>query len=138
MLNKPMRFRAPAIPNESEVRNYIELEGLNVNPAAFIDYYGARGWHISPRMPLMDWKAMVRQWNRTGYSAKAKDVGAPLAQFASLGALQIQLKRVEDELSEILYKGGAAYKTEPLGNDRIRYDALMLQRASLKARLNKF
>jgi hypothetical protein len=135
---RPARMRGPYIPNLNEVRNYIEEQGLNVDAESFMDYYGARGWYITPRMPLMDFRAMLRQWNRIGYSSKVKKVGAPLEQFASLGALQIQLKEVEAQLTEILFPGGAAFKTEPTGTQRVRYDQLMAQRKSLKERIAKF
>lgn len=139
MLNRPMRFRAPTIPTVEEVRAYMDKIGFICEAEAFTDYYGARGWHISRNVPLLDWQAMVRTWQRRGTGPMLANVGqSKPEQYASLGALQVQLKRVEDELNDMLYPGGAAFKQTPRADQMPRYIALMEQRKSLKERMSKF
>ena len=55
------RFRPPTI---AEVKAYCDERKNTINPEAFIDYYTANGWKVG-KNPMKDWKAAVRQWERT-------------------------------------------------------------------------
>lgn len=57
---------------------------------------------------------------------------------ASLGALQMQLKRVELELDDIWYPGGCSFKQVPTGDKRTRSDELLAQRAEIKRRMDDY
>lgn len=50
----------------------------------------------------------------------------------------MQLKVVEDELSAILYPGGCAFRAIPSGEKMERYKLLVMQRWSLKDKIEKF
>lgn len=51
-------------PTIAEVKAYCDERNNTINPEAFIDYYTANGWKVG-KNPMKDWKAAVRQWERT-------------------------------------------------------------------------
>ena len=63
------RFSHPSL---EEVRAYCLERNNNVNPEAFIDYYSSQNWKKANGVPLTDWKAGVRTWER-----KEKEMSAP-------------------------------------------------------------
>lgn len=50
-------------PALEDVKAYIDEQGYNVDPEAFMDYYDSKGWYVG-RNKMKDWKAAVRNWNR--------------------------------------------------------------------------
>lgn len=54
---------------------------------------------------------------------------------ASLGALQIQLKKVEGELEDLIYPGGCAFPRTLTLEQSIKADLLRAQRQALKERI---
>lgn len=63
---------------------------------------------------------------------------AKLSDFAprpSLGALQIELRGVKEEIADILHPGGCTYGVEPQGAKRTRYDALIARRDRIQAQM---
>jgi hypothetical protein len=64
--------------------------------------------------------------------------GTPAPRFASLGALQMRLKEVEQELNDLLYPGGCAFKQVPTGEKLKRFEVLSGQRISLKSQVEQF
>lgn len=114
---------------------YAKEIGFEIEPASFVDHWTARDWLVAKGVPLIDWKAMLRTWQESRRSlAKQKVSGG----FASLGALQMQLKLVEAEIGDILYPGGCAFRAIPSGKKADRYSELVRQRWSLKDRIDKF
>ena len=61
--DKPPRSRF-APPDVSEVEAYCSERKNGIDPAAFIDYYAARGWKLNGGQTMKDWKAAVRTWER--------------------------------------------------------------------------
>ena len=57
----PIRFNPPSI---SEVEQYCIEKGYSLNADRFIDYYTANGWMVG-KNKMKDWKAAVRNWNRS-------------------------------------------------------------------------
>lgn len=55
------RFVPPDVP---EVEAYCSERKNGIDPAAFIDYYAARGWKLNGGQTMKDWKAAVRTWER--------------------------------------------------------------------------
>ena len=52
-------------PTPEEIKVYCEERKNKVDPAAFFDYYERNGWvYGKNRMPIKDWKACVRTWER--------------------------------------------------------------------------
>jgi len=75
----PARARAPARESQSqkqkraaparppsvdEVRAYCQERKNSIDAQRFNDYYAARGWKLSRGIPMRDWKAAVRTWER--------------------------------------------------------------------------
>lgn len=58
---KRKRFTPPTL---DEVAAYCNEIHSSISPAAFIDYYKARGWKYGAGKPMVDWKAAVRNWER--------------------------------------------------------------------------
>lgn len=55
------RFSPPAV---EEVEAYCRERGSPIDPAAFVDYYTARGWRYGGGQPMKDWQAAVRSWEK--------------------------------------------------------------------------
>ena len=51
-------------PTHEEVTNYCIERGNNVDASRFIDFYESKGWMVG-RNKMKDWKAAVRNWERT-------------------------------------------------------------------------
>jgi hypothetical protein len=58
---KKPRFYPPTL---EELKNYIADNKYNVDPERFIDYYTANGWTVGKNR-MKDWKAAVRNWDRS-------------------------------------------------------------------------
>lgn len=57
---KAARFTPPTV---EQVAGYVEENGYGVDPARFFDHYAANGWKVG-RVPMKDWRAAVRKWER--------------------------------------------------------------------------
>lgn len=121
-------------PTSQEVAEYCREIEFSVEPGRFIDYYEMRGWEVKKGIVMKSWKAALRVWkrNQDGYIP-------PHAQRqASLGSLQFQLEKVEDEIREILRPGGVAYAVAPTGEKKKRYEQLVENRHALKRRIEGY
>ena len=56
-------------PTKEQIKDYIMQENLQVEPDNFFDYYESNGWKIG-KVPMKDWKATLRNWNRKNKSSK--------------------------------------------------------------------
>jgi predicted phage replisome organizer len=65
--DKPPRARFVP-PTLSDVQDYCFVRNNNVDAQRFIDYYTSNGWKVG-KNPMKDWKAAVRNWERS-YTAK--------------------------------------------------------------------
>lgn len=59
------------------------------------------------------------------------------AGSASLGALQMELKKVEEELDSISYPGGCAFPVQLTGEKKTRAEALRAKRLAIKANIDR-
>ena len=50
-------------PSADDVSAYAEGRGLDIDAAAFVDFYAAKGWKVGTS-PMRDWRAAVRNWCR--------------------------------------------------------------------------
>lgn len=62
--DKPPKRPRFAPPDVSEVETYCSERKNGIDPAAFIDYYSARGWKLNGGQTMKDWRAAVRTWER--------------------------------------------------------------------------
>ena len=68
---KPQRFFPPT---PEEVRAYASEKGYtNVDADRFCDFYGSKGWVVG-KAKMKDWKAAVRNWNRSQREESPKTV----------------------------------------------------------------
>lgn len=56
-------------PLKSEISNYITEQNLKVEPDNFFDYYESNGWKVG-KVPMKDWKATLRNWDRKNKQPK--------------------------------------------------------------------
>ena len=54
------RFSPPSV---DDVSAYAAGRGLDIDAAAFVDFYAAKGWKVGTS-PMRDWRAAVRNWCR--------------------------------------------------------------------------
>lgn len=59
-------------PTLEEVRAYCQERGNNIDPERFVDYYRASGWKRNGNVPVKDWQACVRNWERRDKGAGQK------------------------------------------------------------------
>jgi uncharacterized protein YdaU (DUF1376 family) len=71
------RFRKPTV---AQVREYMTSLGTDADPEQFHDWHEARGWVLSNRKKMVDWKAAVRTWikNHQQFNGKATSNGQSL------------------------------------------------------------
>lgn len=55
-------------PTLEEVQSYCQERKNTVDPGRFIDYYASKGWYIG-KNKMKDWRAAVRNWERTEKNA---------------------------------------------------------------------
>lgn len=60
------RFAKPTL---EQVKQYCLERNNNVDSERFINYYESNGWKVG-KSPMKDWKAAVRNWERSSYSKK--------------------------------------------------------------------
>lgn len=56
--------KAPMPPTLEDVSAYCQERGNGIDPEAFMDFYTANGWKQGKGKPIVDWKAVVRTWER--------------------------------------------------------------------------
>ena len=70
--NKDNKGKSFIPPTAEEVKAYCDERGNNVNPQAFVDFYGSKGWMVGSNK-MKDWQAAVRTWERKdGFKKKTK------------------------------------------------------------------
>lgn len=73
--DKPPRTRFVP-PSLEEVQAYCDERNNNVDAQRFIDYYTSNGWKVG-KNAMKDWKAAVRNWERTSTKAPAQTRDKP-------------------------------------------------------------
>lgn len=122
------------IPTAEEVRAYLaEIEYPELAPEHFIDFYAQKGWKVG-KVPMVDWKAGLRNWKRHRWGLI--ETKSPAKTFMSLGALQIQLQKVKEEMQQIRNPGGSAYPAPVAPGPRLdRIQELSRLKASIEKRI---
>jgi len=52
-------------PTVTEIKAYCDERKNNINPEAFFDHYSSNGWRVGGKSPMKDWRAAVRNWERS-------------------------------------------------------------------------
>lgn len=68
---KEKRF---APPTKAEVEEYCQEKGYGVDAERFIDFYESKGWYVG-KNKMKDWKAAVRNWNRSQRQESTAEAG---------------------------------------------------------------
>lgn len=79
----PSRVTRFVPPTLDEVRAYCMERGGKVSAEKWYDYYTANGWKVG-KNPMKDWKAAVRNWERTeqhGRSTSGFETGNPFLEM---------------------------------------------------------
>ncbi len=85
-VNQPLQ---PTAPTLEQVIEYVGERGNKIDAEKFYDTYSMNGWITSRGLPLTDWKAAVRMWERTEYPDKARPMNTqqiPRSDTASFDA----------------------------------------------------
>ena len=69
--DKPSRTRFTP-PTLEEVQGYCKERNNHIDAQRFIDYYTSNGWKVG-KNPMKDWKATVRNWERTSKAEQPKE-----------------------------------------------------------------
>lgn len=74
---EPKRFKKPTL---KELETYKQETNLNlVDCSAFYDFYESKGWAVG-KAPMKDWRASMRNWQRTEAERIAKRGSPPIAK----------------------------------------------------------
>ncbi len=68
---KPTPISRFSVPTLQEVMKYCSERGNSIDPQKFIDFYESKGWLVG-KSPMKDWKAAVRNWERSEKSQLPK------------------------------------------------------------------
>lgn len=82
---KAVRFVPPTV---EQVRAYCEERGNRVDPERFVNHYEASGWKRNRGVPLIDWKAAVRNWEKNDFAGdcKKEKPGSEMSSFDAADA----------------------------------------------------
>lgn len=61
--NKRTKEDSSIHPELEDVVGFCKSENFKMNPTAWHDYYKSNGWKVG-KVPMKDWKACVRNWER--------------------------------------------------------------------------
>lgn len=84
---------------------------------------------------LFAWLERAQNRSQVQVQGQARPQQSAFAPRPSLGALQIELSKVREEIADILHPGGCAGTVEPTGEKRTRYDALVARRQRIQAQI---
>ena len=74
---EPKRFKKPTL---KELETYKQEANLNlVDCSTFYDFYESKGWAVG-KAPMKDWRASMRNWQRTEAERIAKRGAPPTAR----------------------------------------------------------
>lgn len=125
--------------NLIEVQAYAAELGAKFDPLDFWDFYAERGWVVGKNIPMKDWKCTMRRAVRQGWTFGIKNSpGQNGPVHASLGALQVQLEKVNEEIRDIVRPGGSAHArtASSLSPEEVdRYNKLHALKVSLRNRI---
>lgn len=100
---KPRQAFVP--PTVDDVRAYVRQMRYGMDPQAFCDFYGSKGWKVG-NSPMQDWKCAVRGWesrdkaSRPNRPVNADSYGEKWAEKTA--ARREQHKKEEQQARETL------------------------------------
>lgn len=70
-------------PSLDEVKEFVSMNGLAVNPQDFWEYYSARGWILRGE-PIREWEVLAIRWDRNEHQKQEEETsygGVDLSEF---------------------------------------------------------
>jgi hypothetical protein len=132
--SSPRRWKPPTPEEWIAYANQINWPRDDAEAA--YDHYLACGWRIGSK-PMRDWQAAARNCKRRSPMFSQGRQPASKQGAASLGALQMQLKAVTQELDDLTYPGGCNYPAPLTGEKKAQADALRAKRLAIKAKIDR-
>ena len=86
-------------PTLTEIEDFIKEHGYAVSASEFYDYYSSQGWKRANGMPVKDWRACVRSWNRKAMKEADAIIEKHEARQKRLAELAEQDKREVEEMN---------------------------------------
>ena len=92
-------------PTAEQINSYCKEIGVSIDANYFIDFYEARGWLISGKTKMKDWKAAIRNWaRRNGQTIKTKkqeqDKQEPIFKFEQKSLTEEEKKELANMLKD--------------------------------------
>lgn len=91
-------------PTAEEVRAYCAERGNHVDAQAFVDFYAAKGWKVGS-VPMKDWQAAVRTWEKRDAERKQAATSRPNRQ-RDFGSSRVYSAAELDSIGTDLLGGG--------------------------------
>lgn len=90
-----------APPSVGDVQAYAESRGdPDFEADSFVDYYTRMAWKRKDHMPVLDWKATVREWMKRNDARRIKRGEAPHDGYTQYGTHPATIKEAEGALSD--------------------------------------
>jgi hypothetical protein len=131
--SSPRRWKPPTPEEWLAYANQINWPRDDAEAA--YDHYLACGWKIGSK-PMRDWQAAARNCKRRGPFVSGGRHQSTRSSV-SLGALQMELKRVTDELDALVFPGGCSFPAQLTGEKKAQADALRAKRLAIKAKIDR-
>jgi len=90
---KKSTFQKPTV---QEVAAYCRERRNGVDPEQFWDHHEARDWKLNRGVPMKDWKAAVRTWERNSFNTKKATNGNGYERGDNLPVLNAPTRRPAD------------------------------------------
>lgn len=71
---KSVKEKRFAPPTQTEIEEYCRKKGYSVDAERFVDFYKTKDWYVG-KNKMEDWKAAVRNWNRSQRQELTADAG---------------------------------------------------------------
>lgn len=109
--NKNKEFKnnnnnSPRPPSLTEVKNYVEEKGYEMDTEAFYDYYTEVGWIKKNGQAIQDWKATVRSWERRSKEWASKNDTSSRPEYKPYKHEEYKSEPMPDYLRDKLKRGG--------------------------------
>jgi hypothetical protein len=129
----PRRWKPPT---QDEWQAYAAtIDWPREDAEAAYDHYLACGWKVGNK-PMRDWQAAARNCKRRSPEFSRNRQPAR-RESMSLGALQMQLKTVTDELDSLVYPGGCSFPAQLTGEKAKRAAELRAKRIAIKLNIDR-
>ena len=98
-------------PSLTEVKNYINEQGYEMDANAFYDYYEETDWTKKNGQPIKDWRATVRSWERRAREWSEKETGGiKYPEYKPYTPPKVDAIPLPDDIREKIFNKGGGNK----------------------------